>query len=881
MWKPRDRGGRSPRGHACREGGGVPVGTSRAPDAVPGWYPMVPDGTRCHPVCFPGLWFELHRLSETRKNRPACRRDELARRDRAWEMGRCVSGLPSSGPPKMEAVGPRARRRRDGASALGMVETFLLLLLVVAFVATSSDISEDYISATTTSQSPPNETSWKPPEVSTTMAANLSDTVWECPIITNNAVECSCDFPHTLRCTGDRSALEVIGRHLRNSRPGKISLLDITVAGISTLPANFLEDVALHGLVVSTGELRRVHENAFTALARPLQALGLPNNLLDSVPTVALKHIIGLDRLDLSHNKLKTLEADSFKGLSNLIYLDLCDNLLSQLSPQAFSAVPALRSLKMKGNRLSVSALSALRGLKNLEELDLSNNMLLGPMGPNLLPRMPKLRFLTVSENELVNVQQGALIGLPNLTSLSLSHNQIDVLEDHSFKYLSTLTRLDLANNRIVAVSSASLAHLDKLTTLDLTHNFLRSLTADLVVPLKSLQDLLLDDNDITMVSSDVPTSKLHLKRLSLSDNPLNCDCTLLEFANWLSNSTLDEEDKASAVCATPPALENGILTQVSPGSLLCGEPTPPIMTRVPLAGAQLTLKEFRYDRNTGVNLLWHVEPCTERYTCDTLIVYETVGDSEVQTESSPLRCDSRLMRDPCSLPVSIPSSLRLQPGHKYKYCVVLLVPTGYDDVSLGLGCSDVITLEETTFDGWREQSAVSGSQDVIVNPRITGVHVNVSEQGFLHVDIGLSEESASNLDCQVSVVVFATDSVVHRRKLNCTLKFVTLSGLLPGRYTVCVSLDDVADEGLPPGSQDYGRSRCVEVQAFRQYTEMFVAAVVAAFCGALVTVGLICRSLIRRARHPRIQTPCFLPAQEFEITHKAHYIKLLATTKV
>lgn len=79
----------------------------------------------------------------------------------------------------------------------------------------------------------------------------------------------------------------------------------------------------------------------------------------------------------------------------------------------------------MRGNRLSVSALSALRGLRSLEELDLSNNLLLGPMGPNLLPQMPRLRSLTVSENELVNIQQGALVGLKNLTYLSLSHNQV------------------------------------------------------------------------------------------------------------------------------------------------------------------------------------------------------------------------------------------------------------------------------------------------------------------------------------------------------------------------------------------------------------------------------------------------------------------------
>ncbi|EFN79070.1 Carboxypeptidase N subunit 2 [Harpegnathos saltator] len=718
------------------------------------------------------------------------------------------------------------------------------------------------------------------------------DTVWECPNITKVGVECSCDFPYTLRCTGDRTALQAISEHLKHSRPNTISLLDLTVTGISVLPARFLEDVALHGLVISTGELKRVHENAFIALARPLQALGLPNNLLDSVPTIALSYLIGLDRLDLSHNKLKTLKADSFKGLSNLTYLDLCDNLLSQLSPQVFLVLPVLRSLRMRGNRLSVSALSALRGLKRLEELDLSNNLLLGPMGPNLLPQMPRLYFLNVSENSLVNVQQGALMGFRNLTYLSLSHNQIDVLEDHSFKHLSTLTRLDLANNCIVAVSSASLAHLEKLTMLDLTHNFLRSLTADLVVPLKSLQDLRLDDNDITIVASDVPTTKLHLKRLSLADNPFNCDCTLLEFANWLSNSSLTEEDKSSVVCATPPALENGILTQVSPGSLLCGEPTPPMMTRgVPVVGEQLSLKEFHYDESTGVNLLWHVEQCAERYTCDSLIVYETVDDSEVQLESSSLHCDSRMMRDPCILSVSIPVSLHLQLGHKYRYCVVLLVPIAYDDVSLGLGCSDVIVLEKTQQEQQQQQDdshLVTSTQPPFFGTfysRITGVHVNVSDQGNLHVDVALSAkmtETTEKSPCRLSIVVFNAITVVHRQTLNCSSAFVTVEVSLPGCYMVCASLDEHIEAVVAVSDLlgDHERSRCVEVVQGHQLNVIFITLAVALVI-CIITLLLILRGYNLGRRHSAIQAQCFLPTQEFEITHKAHYIKLLATTKV
>lgn len=40
---------------------------------------------------------------------------------------------------------------------------------------------------------------------------------------------------------------------------------------------------------------------------------GLPNNQLTTVPTEALAQLQGLDRLDLSYNKLKSLENDSFE----------------------------------------------------------------------------------------------------------------------------------------------------------------------------------------------------------------------------------------------------------------------------------------------------------------------------------------------------------------------------------------------------------------------------------------------------------------------------------------------------------------------------------------------------------------------------------------
>lgn len=73
------------------------------------------------------------------------------------------------------------------------------------------------------------------------------------------------------------------------------------------------QNVSLHGLVVSSGELRQVSPDAFTGLSAPLQALGLPNNLLDVVPSAALRSLSHLERLDLSHNRLQRLHNTSFE----------------------------------------------------------------------------------------------------------------------------------------------------------------------------------------------------------------------------------------------------------------------------------------------------------------------------------------------------------------------------------------------------------------------------------------------------------------------------------------------------------------------------------------------------------------------------------------
>lgn len=137
---------------------------------------------------------------------------------------------------------------------------------------------------------------------------------WKCPNISENSryLECGCDMPQTLRCSGDIHGLQQIADGLRNTRY-PVSLLDCTLKNVTFLSdARIFDGVSLHGLVISSGEIKRVHRHAFSGMKTPLLELGLPNNALSAVPAQSLTALIALERLVLSQNRIKYLDASDF-----------------------------------------------------------------------------------------------------------------------------------------------------------------------------------------------------------------------------------------------------------------------------------------------------------------------------------------------------------------------------------------------------------------------------------------------------------------------------------------------------------------------------------------------------------------------------------------
>lgn len=408
------------------------------------------------------------------------------------------------------------------------------------------------------------------------MTVALQPFSWQCPKIEeSNNLECGCDIPHTLRCNGNLHGLELLALVLRKS-PYSVSLLDCTLQNVTFLSdANIFEGISLHGLVISSGEIKRVHRLAFSGMINGLQALGLPNNKLTNVPSSSILPLANtLDRLDLSNNLIQTITSSDFTTLKELTYLELSDNKITSISPRSFVNLRKLQFLKLKGNRLGdfLPSLQALLNCKNLIDLDLKSNSLRGALGKQLIPKLPLLQTLNLDKNLLTSIQNNGFEKFPNLVSLSIRHNQIDVLQDHAFNGLAKLKLLDLGHNGIVAMSEASLQHLPKLITLDLTHNFLRALTLDLVAPLPEMAELNLDGNDITLLEQSAVEKLTPNQSLSLHDNPLNCDCKLKPFANWLRSIPNEDKIKVGAVCSTPQLLEGAPVMDLTIESLACDD---------------------------------------------------------------------------------------------------------------------------------------------------------------------------------------------------------------------------------------------------------------------------------------------------------------------
>ncbi|KAL5285424.1 chp.2 family protein [Megaselia abdita] len=161
-----------------------------------------------------------------------------------------------------------------------------------------------------------------------------------------------------------------------------------------------------------------------------------------------------------------------------------------------------------------MSSLAAL----SMCELRMSHNFIATIHGMDLSNKFRSLRFLDVSNNHLLRIDDAVFATLPKLAILDLSHNRdLKVMEKSFMGLENTLLKLGLEN---VSLSTVPEMKLKMLREIRLRYNELPSIPQDMATNMSNIRVLDISYNDLTNVP--LMTQMLtRLEKLILSGNPI------------------------------------------------------------------------------------------------------------------------------------------------------------------------------------------------------------------------------------------------------------------------------------------------------------------------------------------------------------------------
>ncbi|KAM3390011.1 hypothetical protein ACQJBY_011895 [Aegilops geniculata] len=156
-----------------------------------------------------------------------------------------------------------------------------------------------------------------------------------------------------------------------------------------------------------------------------LKVLNLSSNGFSGQLTpLNLNHLHELIHLDLSSNSFKGIIPDSLMNCSNMKVMDLSINMLEGPIPTKIGSLYNLLGLGLSRNNLSGVIPQSISNATQLEELGLQENQLGGSI-PDVFGRWPKMLELSVGENRLSGRIPPSIFNLTSLQTLGLYANKL------------------------------------------------------------------------------------------------------------------------------------------------------------------------------------------------------------------------------------------------------------------------------------------------------------------------------------------------------------------------------------------------------------------------------------------------------------------------
>ncbi|CAI4226387.1 unnamed protein product [Auanema sp. JU1783] len=345
---------------------------------------------------------------------------------------------------------------------------------------------------------------------------------------------------------------------------------------IHTLPDALRDLHSLSHLNLNGNKLNKLDPNSLHGVKKTITELLLAYNQLKEIPTALLNGMEKLQHLDLSKNKIESIEKlafGTFDGtgtsliilnlagnnirnisdpgvflyMSTLAYLDLSYNSIEHLGPKAFEKLPGLEKLFLQNNKLKNFPLSALYNMHKLRHLVLDNNKInhlpayaLGDvqklehlsLAHNIISRIDEkmfhssstreLKSLNLANNKIEHISSEAFANLENLQYLRLSNNRIRILPQRCFTRLKNLRLLDLSENRLIRTTQYAFTNLPSIEHILLHHNAIDTLEKNSFHLIPKIDGLQLNKNKLRKINCEFLGSVNSMSSLDLSHNNIN-----------------------------------------------------------------------------------------------------------------------------------------------------------------------------------------------------------------------------------------------------------------------------------------------------------------------------------------------------------------------
>lgn len=294
------------------------------------------------------------------------------------------------------------------------------------------------------------------------------------------------------------------------------TILDISNLGLEIVKPSYITS-NLHVLLASHNKINEIPEHLKNGehFNVALEKIDFSHNKIKKIDADSFKKGSQLRTFNISHNEITELDSNVFKNLSELRYLQLSSNQIQKIPLQLFTNNNKLIEIDLSENRIHLFEPDVLaNNMGDLVTLDISSNEI-SELNKDLFKRTPNLASLNASKNNLTQIPQGFLSDAKNLTQLNLSCNEISEIGS---KAIPSVQMLDLSNNHLNELNVVSFEGFDKLENLMLSHNSLSEIPPMITKTAHKLANMDLSFNKIAYFQFPAAPN---LTTLNLSHNKL------------------------------------------------------------------------------------------------------------------------------------------------------------------------------------------------------------------------------------------------------------------------------------------------------------------------------------------------------------------------